>query len=254
MIEVVIIGSGNVGKHLFDALKTSKSVSIAQIVGRNIDTLNYFGGSVDTTTDFSEIKEADIYIIAVNDDSIASVSELVRNKSGVIAHTSGSMSIDVLSNHNRFGVFYPLQTLSRAHEVDFKSIPICVEAHNDNDLRLLMKLAGKVSDSVYEVDSNQRKKLHLAAVFVNNFTNHLYQIGSHICQENGLSFEMLHPLLLETAKKVKTLSPYDAQTGPARRNDTATIESHLEQLTNSDYKEIYAVLTKSIQQVYGKKL
>ena len=124
----------------------------------------------------------------------------------------------------------------------------------EDDLELLKKLAGMISESIFEISSDQRKSLHLAAVFVNNFTNHLYAIGQSICQENELPFDLLKPLLLETAKKIGDLSPIDAQTGPARRKDQNTIDSHLKQLRHKNQKEIYKVLTRSIKETYGEKL
>ena len=160
----------------------------------------------------------------------------------------------MLPNSARSGVFYPLQTFSKDREVDFENIPLCVEAKNLEDLVLLKKLAKAISKSVYEISSEQRKSLHLAAVFVNNFTNHLYHIGNEICRKNKLPFDILKPLILETASKVNTLPPIEAQTGPAKRNDEETIEKQLDQLQNREQREVYQILTNSIKASYGKKL
>jgi predicted short-subunit dehydrogenase-like oxidoreductase (DUF2520 family) len=132
-------------------------------------------------------------------------------------------------------------------------VPLCLEAENESDLKILNELAKSVSDKVFEVDSDQRKSLHVAAVFVSNFVNHLYKLGSDICIEHKVPFEILKPLILETAKKVQLLSPNEAQTGPAKRNDTTTINKHLAILTDENQKEIYKLLTKSIID-HGKKL
>ena len=135
----------------------------------------------------------------------------------------------------------------------FKTIPICLEAQNDTDYKTLETIAKSVSNSVNNINSKQRKALHVAAVFVSNFTNHLYQMSADICAENELSFDILKPLIQETANKIMTLSPKDAQTGPAKRKDTQTINEHLSFLTDENQKEIYKLLTKSIID-NGKKL
>jgi len=154
----------------------------------------------------------------------------------------------------RKGVFYPLQTFSKQKEVNFKGIPICIEASRKEDVEMLQKIATALSDSVYKISSDQRKSLHLAAVFINNFSNHMYQIGNEICEENALPFSILKPLIKETAAKIDALDPKQAQTGPAKRNDQQTIAKQLKQLENKSYKKVYEVLTESIIQTHGKKL
>ena len=132
---------------------------------------------------------------------------------------------------------------------NFTAIPMCLETENSSDYTLLEKLASSISNSVIKIDGKQRKALHVSAVFVSNFTNHLYQVGNEICIENNIPFSILQPLIEETAQKIKSLSPKDAQTGPAVRNDTKIIEKHYDFLTNENQKEIYKILTKSIQNV-----
>lgn len=254
MIKVVLIGSGNVAMRLSEQFLTSEAVELVQVVSRNGNALKDFGSAVRTTTDFSKIYDADIYIIAISDDAIHTVSEELTNRNGLIVHTSGGTSIAVLHHHKRNGVFYPLQTFSKNREVDIKKVPFCVEANNEKDLRFLKKFAYHISEKVFEVSSAQRKSLHLAAVFVNNFTNHLYHIGGLICNENQLPFEILNPLIRETVEKLDNLSPYQAQTGPARRGDHQTCKNHLGLLKNNDEKEIYTLLSRSIQKTYGEKL
>ena len=144
--------------------------------------------------------------------------------------------------------FYPLQTFTKGKKVDFKKIPICIEAEQDNDLKILEQLAVLISEKTHLINSQQRKALHVAAVFVNNFVNHLYQIGSEICQENQIPFSILEALITETASKIERLSPKNAQTGPAKRNDKGTIDAHLDFLKSDVSKqEIYKLLTQSIQ-------
>jgi len=130
---------------------------------------------------------------------------------------------------------------------------LCIEAEHNDDLILLEKLASSISDAVYFIDSKQRESLHVAAVFVNNFTNHLYYLGQQICDDHKVPFEVLKPLILETAKKINVTSPFDAQTGPAKRKDTVTIDKHLRQLPEQ-YKHIYTILTNSISDTYEQKL
>ena len=146
--------------------------------------------------------------------------------------------------------FILLQTFSKNREVNMSAVPICLEAHHESDIKILEKLAATVSEKVYQVDSERRKALHLAAVFVNNFTNHLYHIGQKICEDSKLPTSILQPLIQETVGKIEQLSPRDAQTGPARRGDDETIKKHLEQLDSSEYKEIYRVMSESIGKLY----
>lgn len=254
MLKVVIIGSGNVARHLYDAISASSSVAVVQVVGRNPKTLAYFENHTAVTTEFGKIIENDICIIAVNDDAIQAVSEAIPKENGIIVHTSGNTPLGILSQHGQHGVLYPLQTLRSKRGINFKSVPVCLEANTPEGLIHLKELGDAISDQVYVVDSERRKKLHLAAVFVNNFSNHLFYIGNAICQENNLDFKMLVPLIHETCLRIDTVSPYDAQTGPARRGDKGTLEGHLQQLDNSSYKTIYSILSQSIQTTYGKEL
>jgi predicted short-subunit dehydrogenase-like oxidoreductase (DUF2520 family) len=209
--------------------------------------------STKITNDWNTLAEADLYILAVSDDAITSVSSQLPFENKLVVHTSGSAPMTSLDNKNRKGVFYPLQTFTKGKAVDFKTIPFCLETQFENDYTLLEKVAKSISNNVFAIDSHQRKALHVAAVFVNNFTNHLYQLGNDICQENNVSFDILKPLILETANKILTLSPEAAQTGPAKRNDISTIAAHESFLTNENQSIIYKILTQSIQN-HGKKL
>jgi predicted short-subunit dehydrogenase-like oxidoreductase (DUF2520 family) len=253
MIRVSIIGSGNVAQHLALAFQQVTNVVLVQVLARNQnDFTNILDPSL-VTTRYIELKESDVYIIAVSDNAIAEVSELLPFQNRLVVHTSGSISMDNLNNRNRKGVFYPLQTFSKTKSIDFKTIPICIEATNEEDFKTLDKLAQLISNIVRQVNSEQRRALHVSAVFVSNFVNHLYQIGSEICQVNHIDFALLQPLILETAQKILTLAPKEAQTGPAVRQDTETINAHLNFLSEDYQKEIYTILTKSIIN-HGQKL
>ncbi len=253
MIRVSIIGSGNVAQHLIQAFSKTTDIELVQVFSRKKESVSHLIPMDKITSDFSELKSVDLTIIAVTDDAIAGVSEQIPFKNQFVAHTSGSVSIKAIDNKNRQGVFYPLQTFSKSKEVDFKTIPICLEAQNELDFQTLETVAKSISNTVYKINSEQRKSLHVAAVFVSNFVNHLYQIGNEICIENDLSFDILKPLIQETANKIFTLTPQEAQTGPAKRKDTQTINAHLSFLTDENQNEIYKMLTKSIID-NGKKL
>lgn len=228
MISVLIIGNGNVAFHLFEALKNKTKLNVLKISSRNVTV----------------IPNADITILCVSDDAIAEVSSKITNS--LVVHTSGSVSIDGLKNSTRKGVFYMLQTFSKEKPVNFQEVPFCLEANQESDVKILTELAKTLSTKLYYINSVQRKSLHLAAVFANNFSNHCCQIANEICNKNHIPFQILHPLIQETARKIILLSPKEAQTGPAIRNDQKTIKNHLSMLAENQ-QEIYSLLTKSIQ-------
>ncbi|MFD2587135.1 Rossmann-like and DUF2520 domain-containing protein [Croceitalea marina] len=253
MLSVVLIGTGNVAHHLFDAFYPKEDIQVIQVFGRNIRSLSSFEAKCAVTSVPENIIDADVYIVAVNDDAISEVSKLLVTKKGMVVHTSGSVSKDNVVAARK-GVFYPLQTFSPKKEVDFSSIPICIEADTLQDLKILEVLAHKISERVHLVSSAQREKLHLAAVFVNNFTNHMYVIGQEICSKEELPFDLLKPLISETANKLRFLSPDKAQTGPAKRNDILTMQKHLDALENPIQKKLYQLISESIKEQNEKKL
>ena len=252
MTTIVFLGFGNVNFHLINTLYKHNKDSVIQVYNRSKINLNKELNNIPFTTDLLKIKEADLYIIGIPDDAIAAFSETLPLKNKLVVHTSGSVSMEALSKRNRKGVFYPLQTFSKNREVNFNTIPICIEAKEEADLELLTNLGNSLSEKVVEIDSDERSKLHLAAVFVNNFVNHLYAIGDDILGNNELSFDLLHPLIEETASKVKTLSPSEVQTGPARRGDQKTIEKHLHLLKEGPESELYQQLTESLMKKFDR--
>ena len=253
MIRVSIIGSGNVAQHLIVAFSKTTDIELVQVFARKDAAVAHLTSPDKIYTNFNDIIAADLLIIAITDDAITEVSAAIPFSNELVVHTSGSVSIEAIDNKNRPGVFYPLQTFSKSKEVDFKTIPICIETKNEKDFQILKKVAKSISNTVYKINSEQRKALHIAAVFVCNFVNHLYQIGNDICIENDLPFDILKPLIQETANKILTLSPNQAQTGPAKRKDIQTMNAHLSFLSDENQKEIYKMLTKSIID-NGKKL
>jgi predicted short-subunit dehydrogenase-like oxidoreductase (DUF2520 family) len=253
MVQVTIIGSGNVAHHLIQAFSKSDEVELVQVFSRNKESVAHLISDDKIISNYTDLKEVDLFLIAVSDDVIANVSSQIPFRNKLVAHSSGSFPMNDLDDKNKKGSFYPLQTFSKSKKIDFKTVPICLEASNTEDLTTLKIVANSISDSVYNINSEERKALHIAAVFVNNFVNHLYQIGNEICAENNLNFDLMKPLIQETANKIMTLSPNEAQTGPAKRKDTKTLNSQLNFLTDENQKEIYKLLTKSIID-NGKKL
>ena len=251
MIKVTIIGSGNLAQHLIAALSkahdSGSEIQLTQVYSRQPETLNLLVDHHSIISDINQLADSDLYIIAISDDAIADVSAALPFRNRLVVHTSGSVPLKALKDNNRKGVFYPLQTFSKIREVDFSNIPIALESQNATDFQLLEKVARTISNNVQAINSSQRKALHVSAVFVNNFANHLYAIANDICREHKVSFEILKPLIKETAEKVMSLSPDEAQTGPAKRNDKKTIASHLALLTDENQKAIYKLLTHSIQ-------
>ncbi len=246
MIRVSIIGSGNVAQHLIKVFSLNTDIELVQIFVRNKKTVLELISADKIFSNYKDFIPVDVVIIAVTDGAIELVYQELPFTSQLIVHTSGTFSLEVLKNKNRIGVFYPLQTFSKSKEVDFKTIPICIEAQNENDYKTLECVAHAISNSVHRINAKQRLSLHVAAVYVCNFTNYMYTIGNDICNLNNLSFEILKPLIQETANKIMLISPAMAQTGPAIRKDTGTLKTHFDFLTNDNQKEIYKLLTKSI--------
>ncbi|MFS4468436.1 Rossmann-like and DUF2520 domain-containing protein [Maribacter sp. 2210JD10-5] len=251
MISVVLVGTGNVSKLLFNAFLTTKEVNVKQVIGRSEKKLNYFKKSAHTSTNFKKLFKAEIYIIAVKDDAIIEVSEKMSSVDGLVVHTSGAIPMEALKVNAHTGVLYPLQTFTSGKKVDFKEIPICIETSEKDDLALLKRLANSLSDKVEVIDSEKRKILHIAAVFSNNFTNYLFTAAKEICDDNELDFNLLKPLILETASKISDMTPRQAQTGPAVRNDQKTMREHLSLLENEKHREIYILLSNAIKDTYG---
>ena len=194
---------------------------------------------------------ADLYLIAIPDGQIEDVAQALPQVKGIVAHTSGHVSINVLTLAKRFGVFYPLQTFTQNRETDMTVVPFCIEASDEQVLKSLMEVAASISRSVHHINSRQRKFLHLAAVTVNNFSNHLYHLSEEFLEDRNLDFNLLKPLILESAKKVQEMSPTEVQTGPARRGDGETIERNLEMLEgNEDFQDLYQLLSEQIMKKY----
>lgn len=255
--RIVMIGAGNVAHHLAPALLKA-GLELCQIYSRSIESARALGikTGISYTADlFAVYPDCDIYIFCVSDDSILSLYKSIRiNKKAIILHTSGSMPLDIFKNlADRYGVLYPLQTFSKKRVLDFSEVPLCIEASQPEVLKVVRELAENLSHCVQEISSEKRKKLHLAAVLANNFTNHLYTMAGNLLEEEGLGFDLLRPLIFETAHKVMLLTPYEAQTGPARRGDESILELHKKMLhKDRKLQSLYTLLSDSIKKEYIK--
>ena len=254
MINVVLIGSGKVAYHLHKAMLNASGVALKQIVARSSQALRDFEASVPTADLNGAIKEADVYVLAVSDRAIAEVARQLPKRDALYVHTSGATDLEALGIHQRTGVLYPLQTFSKKRPVDFHSVPLILEVGHQKDLSMLEDLANALSETVLKLTAAQRKQLHLAAVFANNFTNHMVALGEEICRKQGVQKELLRPLLQETWAKLETLSAAQAQTGPARRGDRRTQEAHLRWLKDPEKEELYKLISHSIAKTYDQEL
>jgi predicted short-subunit dehydrogenase-like oxidoreductase (DUF2520 family) len=248
-MTIVCIGAGNVATHLAQALYRA-GYTILQIISRTEASAEALARTVNArwTNDPQKTEAADIYLYAVSDSALEEVIRRNPQTNGLHVHTAGSMSLLLFEGvKQRGGVLYPLQTFSKAKPVDFKQVPLFIEASTADDANILKQLGSDISNSVLDATSAQRRQLHLAAVFACNFTNHLFTIANDLLKESGLPFDVLHPLIRETVEKIATLSPREAQTGPAIRKDANVMEKHLLKLSDHpQWQEIYRLLSESI--------
>ena len=250
--NIVLIGAGNLATQLAHWL-VRKGFCISQVYSRTEISAKTLAENINAnyTISINEInKNADLYICASKDDALPEILNQLPEIKGTIVHTAGSVDISVFEGKfNKYGVFYPLQTFSKTKEVAFSTIPIFVEANDSETLQFLKNIASYISEKVYEANSHQRKMLHLSAVFACNFVNHLYAQANDIVKESGFDFDVLLQLIDETAQKVHSLNPIDAQTGPAVRFDETVMQKHLSLLQGDSTKEqIYKLISKSIYQ------
>jgi predicted short-subunit dehydrogenase-like oxidoreductase (DUF2520 family) len=252
--DIVLLGAGNLASTLGPRLRAS-AARVLQVFSRSETKANALAAALEAQPiqDLTRVAPgADLYLLAVRDDAIAPVANALARHlppGSLLAHTSGATPLSALSAYfARHAVLYPLQTFSAGREIDFESIPICVQAARSEDAEALLALARRLSRRVLLANDEQRATLHLAAVFVNNFVNHLFGIGEHLLHEKGLSFELLLPLIEETIAKARTMPPAAAQTGPARRDDRGAMTRHLEMLgAHPRYQTLYRLLSESIQ-------
>lgn len=253
-MKITIIGTGNVGSHLALALHQA-GYSILQVYSRQLSMARSLAEHVDATPihQLSAVSpESELCLLAVKDDAIGEVAQSLSAhlpKTTLLAHTSGATPSAVLANAwPQWGVFYPLQTLSKGQPADFTEIPMCIDGASSAIQQVLQEIAGRISHQVHLVNDEQRATLHLAAVFINNFTNAMLQASHTLTEEAQLPREILSPLLQATIQKGTRQEPRMAQTGPAIRGDQQTIERHLRQLANHpELSTVYKAITSYIQ-------
>lgn len=250
-MKIVFLGSGNVATHMAKALKNAGN-DIIQIYSRTYNHAQHLAikVSAEPISSLNNInRKADLYIFSLNDDVLSSFIYEMPDTSGIWVHTAGSIPMSMFRerlNRNGYGVIYPLQTFSKERELDFSKISVFIEGDNIETKNSLLSLARQISDDVKFLDSKSRKYLHLSAVFANNFANHMFTLANEVLSESGIAFDALRPLIAETAAKVLKMEPIKAQTGPAIRLDEKVINKHLELIGDDKIKEIYTILSKSI--------
>lgn len=252
-MDIVLIGTGNAATILGRRFKAAGH-TILQVAGRNSAAASALAYELDTvSTNYwtSVNKNADVYIIAVSDNAIDNITAELKLPGKVVAHTAAAVPKEVLKSvSNHYGVFYPLQSLRKETE-SLPDIPLFVDGSDEKTISVLEKLAHSISaEKVVQAGNDERVKLHVAAVFVNNFTNYLYVLAEDYCKKEGIDFKLLLPLIEETASRVKSNSPRSVQTGPAMRHDGETIQKHLELLkTYPELGEVYTFLSDSIEKL-----
>lgn len=257
-MKISLIGAGNLATHLGQALANVGN-RIEQVYSRTMESATRLATLLgcDAQNDISKINsDSDLYVLSVSD---AALPELVRHvckgrDNGIFIHTAGSIPVDIFRGHaKRYGVIYPMQTFSKDRQLDFSKIPCFIEASDEDTLETLKSLCHQISNNVVVMSSEDRKYLHLAAVFASNFVNHCYDIAAHILQNHDIPFEYMYPLIEEVASKVRSMSPYDAQTGPAVRNDRNVIDKQLSLLRDEpDFMDVYDIMSKGIYKIRKK--
>jgi predicted short-subunit dehydrogenase-like oxidoreductase (DUF2520 family) len=258
-MNVSFIGSGNLAWHLAPALDNTdypvKEVYSLHLPHAEALVERLYHAEAKSTLDFSSSPSA-IFIIAVADDAISEIAqEIILPEGAILLHTSGSQPLEILmfAATTRLGVFYPLQTFTKNKKVDFKEIPFFIESEDDETRKVMLGMANAISTKVHKISSEQRKALHIAAVFASNFTNHMLAISHDILSNHKLDFEWIKPLIAETVNKALSLGPDEAQTGPAKRGDLEILDKHLEFLQYDEMvSEIYKIISQHIVDRYNE--
>ena len=250
MKNIIFVGSGNVATHLGISLQ-KENYKVLQVYSRSVENAKKLAEklSTDFTNDLTQLKTADLIIVSVKDNAISEV--LSQLKDSAIVHTSGSIGMDVFNgNFSDCGVFYPLQTFNKEIDVNISEIPFCIEGNSKKFEKQLIGIAKTLSNNVVSMNSEQRKLLHIAAVFACNFSNQMFSIADDLLAEKNLDFEILLPLIKQTISKLDKNKPKDVQTGPAKRNDTSIIQEHINQIQNKEIKELYQKISSNILQTH----
>lgn len=254
-VRATIIGAGNVAWGLAPALEKGGKVKICRIIARSINSAealaSAIGPEVEASCNLSDSdKDVDLVIVAASDPAIAQIAAGCVGSRAVWLHTSGSVDSSVLAAASgNYGVVYPMQTFTRGVAVDLSDAPIFIEASTPALLEKISDIAHSVSSNVRQADSIARRRLHCAAVFACNFTNHLWAIADSIAHEAGASIADFMPLIDETLRKAKAIGPFEGQTGPARRGAQSVMKTH-EAMLNPQQRDIYRLISKSIATTY----
>lgn len=248
--KITLIGSGNVAHNLGHTFM-AKGYEIVEVYSRTSKNAKLLAEKLNAnhTSNLSKLnKESDLYLIVSSDDAIEKIVEQLNLKDKLIVHTSGSVGIEVLKKaSNNYGSFYPLQTFTKSHLADVSQVPFCIEGNNEESKYSLIELAKTLSSKVIEMNSEQRQKLHLAAVFTSNFANYMQVIAQDICEEQKVDFDLLKLLIKEVYEKNLENKAEQNQTGPAKRGDEFTIRKHLDLLKEDKEKqELYSLISKII--------
>ncbi len=252
MIKVSVLGAGNIGTHLCKAFLKSNEVLLLENYNRKGEQIN--NCPVNIVTDLQKLQKADVYIVTFSDKALTEIPETLSHLEGIILHTSGATPMNALASFEKHGVFYPIQSVRKEIPLNFKEVPIGIEANSPDVFKVLKKLAESISNHVNLLDSQQRLQLHIAAVFANNFSNFMYTQAADICTNAGINFKLMLPLITNTIEKLSIAAPSELQTGPAMRKDNLTIKKHLTHLEDDTQKSLYQTLTLAIQKYYGKEL
>jgi predicted short-subunit dehydrogenase-like oxidoreductase (DUF2520 family) len=250
MIKIIIIGTGNLGTELCKGFERSNSCKLVGYFNRSNRKIDHLKAPL--LENFNVVPACDIILLCTPDDVIATVSAAL-NTTAIVAHTSGSVALSAVSNHQQHGVFYLPQSFSSSRNVQFEDLIICLEASSNPVMEQLKILGSSLSRKHKHLDSMQRKRLHLAAVYANNFVNHCYLKTQELLEREQLDLAILEPLLRETLEKALAIGPLNAQTGPAKRSDFNTIETHKNMLETTD-RDMYETITRSILKTYGTEL
>lgn len=255
--SIIIIGSGNLAESLAAAIASSPELELRQIWARNPQRGQLLADRTNSTTTHrkEELAKADIYLLAVSDRAVGELSEsLPIPPESIVAHTAGSVPMEALAKYPNRGIFYPFQGFSAGRIVSFEAIPLFIEGANPRVVEVLKEVASTLSRQVYEADSERRRRIHLAGVLANNFVNALYQAAAEVLEKADLPFEVLKPLIVETAlKAIEAQQPCDVQTGPAKRGDVATQQGHLHLLEGEErLQQIYQLLSEQIWETSKK--
>jgi predicted short-subunit dehydrogenase-like oxidoreductase (DUF2520 family) len=252
-MRFTIVGNGNVAWHFLHAFNRAGHIC-TEIIGRGAKPL---GLQLPSWSQYKQItdgdfKETDICFVCVNDDQIEEIVQSLHYTQTMVVHCSGTMQLDLLSKFERRGIAWPVYSLSKNVPIDYSLMPICIETVDFLNYQAIEQFFSPITKSIHQVNQNQRKYLHLSAVFANNFTNHIYTIAAELCEKQNLSFDLLKPIINQTTEKAKFTHPSLVQTGPASRHDLHTISSHLDLLdTLPEYKTLYMLMTELIVEKYG---